>query len=219
VPFNIEQLRAMYQRWAKHYDLVVKLYVLIGLRWKAYRLRAVELLQLRRGDCVVDLGCGTGLNFPLLLGEIGPEGRLIGVDLSSDMLRCARQRADAAGWANVELVEGDMLSFEYPDRTNGIIVSGALGYVSEYEQVIRAASNALAAGGRFVVLDGKEPEHWPSWLIRIFLWLLTPFGISHEYLSHATPETVEQYFRDTSYEELYGGVVYISSGLAPSRAT
>jgi demethylmenaquinone methyltransferase/2-methoxy-6-polyprenyl-1,4-benzoquinol methylase len=50
------------------------------------RKRAVRALNLQRGDTVVDIGCGTGLNFPLLQGAIGPEGTIVGVDLTDAML-------------------------------------------------------------------------------------------------------------------------------------
>jgi len=47
-----------------------------------YRVKAVQALELQNGDAVVDIGCGTGLNFSLLEEAIGPEGTLIGVDLA-----------------------------------------------------------------------------------------------------------------------------------------
>ena len=91
---STQDIKAKYRRQAKRYDFAVQLYRLLGLRIKAYRLRAVELLRLKRGDCVVDLGCGTGLNFDFLTERIGPEGRLIGVDISPEMLAGARERAE-----------------------------------------------------------------------------------------------------------------------------
>ncbi len=53
-------------------------------------------LHLQPGDVMVDVGCGTGLSFPLLEGAIGPGGRLIGVELSPDMLAKARERMAAS---------------------------------------------------------------------------------------------------------------------------
>jgi demethylmenaquinone methyltransferase/2-methoxy-6-polyprenyl-1,4-benzoquinol methylase len=103
-----EEIRSSYETGAKYYDFAVRLYGLIGIR-KAYRLRAVKLLRLQRGDCVVELGCGTGLNFPLILEQIEPEGRLIGVDLSPKMLAYARERVERAGWKNIELVQSDIV--------------------------------------------------------------------------------------------------------------
>ncbi|NIO20960.1 MAG: class I SAM-dependent methyltransferase [Candidatus Aenigmarchaeota archaeon] len=82
-------MRSSYQSAAKYYDFALRLYGLIGIR-KAYRSRAVKLLRLQRGDCIVELGCGTGINFPLIVEQIGPEGRLIGGDLAPKMLACAQ---------------------------------------------------------------------------------------------------------------------------------
>jgi demethylmenaquinone methyltransferase/2-methoxy-6-polyprenyl-1,4-benzoquinol methylase len=76
-----QKVQDMYQSGAKHYDFTTILFRLIGLRMKAYRLIALRKLSIKRGDYVIELGCGTGLNFSLLMERIGPEGRLIGIDL------------------------------------------------------------------------------------------------------------------------------------------
>lgn len=87
--------------------------VLYGWRAGSYELQlapyefirriAVDHLQLRPGDCVLDLGCGTGMSLPLLREAVGPGGRVVGVDLSPEMLALARLRTQRAGWGNVVL--------------------------------------------------------------------------------------------------------------------
>jgi demethylmenaquinone methyltransferase/2-methoxy-6-polyprenyl-1,4-benzoquinol methylase len=211
-----QEIQDKYRRVAKRYDFAVQLYRLIGLRIETYRLRAVELLRLNRGDCVVDLGCGTGLNFPLLVERIGPEGRLIGVDLSFEMLACARERAERSGWNNIELVQSDMATYDYPKGVNGVISTGAFGYVADYERAIEKAAHALVPGGRLVILDGKQPERWPSWLFKLFVWLSRPFGLTPGYFGHPCWESVERFFQDVAFEEMYGGLMYISAGTAAS---
>src|SRR5262249_52309762 len=69
------------------------------------RARAVERLRLRAGQTVIDVACGTGLTFALIEERIGPHGRLIGVDLSPEMLSHARERVAINGWRNVRLIE------------------------------------------------------------------------------------------------------------------
>jgi ubiquinone/menaquinone biosynthesis C-methylase UbiE len=101
LPGNQAPLIDIYRQRAKGYDAS-------GIRsLETWRKEAVKLLHLERGDLVVDIGCGTGLNFALLLEAIGPEGRIIGVDLTDAMLDQARQRVAEHGWKNVELVQSD----------------------------------------------------------------------------------------------------------------
>jgi demethylmenaquinone methyltransferase/2-methoxy-6-polyprenyl-1,4-benzoquinol methylase len=95
----------VYGKRARWYDFTANLYYLLGFREQAYRRRAVRRLELHEGETVVEIGCGTGLNFPLIEHDIGPGGKLIGVDLTPEMLARARRRVDRHGWTNVELVQ------------------------------------------------------------------------------------------------------------------
>ena len=210
-----QKVQAMYQSGAKHYDFTTILFRLIGLRMKAYRSLAIKKLSLQRGDCVIELGCGTGLNFPFLMEQIGPEGRLIGVDLTPGMLDIARVRVERSGWKNVELVQSDIGAYDFPEGVNGVLATGLFGYIPEYDRVIKAASQSLVPGGHIVILDGKQPESLPSWLFKLVLKLGGPFGYTPEYFNVRPWESVEHYFKETSLEKKYGGMIYVSSGTAP----
>jgi demethylmenaquinone methyltransferase/2-methoxy-6-polyprenyl-1,4-benzoquinol methylase len=204
----------MYQSGAKHYDFTTILFRLIGLRMKSYRLLAIKKLSLQRGNCVIELGCGTGLNFPFLMEQIGPEGRLIGIDLTPGMLDIARERVERSGWKNVELVQSDIVAYDFQEEINGVLATGLFGYIPEYERVIRAAYQSLVPGGHLSILDGKQPENLPSWLFKIVLKLGGPFGYTPEYFNVRPWESVERYFKETSFETKYGGMIYILSGTA-----
>src|SRR6201993_5582239 len=96
-----ERLIETYRKKAKHYDITSRLYPAPGYPQRAQRLRAVQALGLRPGDSVVDVACGTGLNFSLIEQMIGPEGRIIGVDLTDAMLAQAQQRIETNGWGKI----------------------------------------------------------------------------------------------------------------------
>jgi len=209
-----QKVQAMYQSGAKHYDFTTILFRLIGLRMKTYRSLAIKKLSLQRGGCVIELGCGTGLNFPLLMEQIGPEGRLIGVDLTPGMLDIARVRVERSGWKNAELIHSDIAAYDFPEGVNGVLATGLFGYIPEYDPVIKAASQSLVSGGRLSILDGKQPENLPSWLFKIVLKLGGPFGYTPEYFKVRPWESVERYFKETSFETRYGGMIYILSGTA-----
>jgi demethylmenaquinone methyltransferase/2-methoxy-6-polyprenyl-1,4-benzoquinol methylase len=165
----------------------------------------------------VELGCGTGLNFPLLQEKVGPEGGIIGVDLTDAMLDRARHRVDRVGWRNVELVQSDAAAFSFPHGMNGVLSTFALTLVPEYDDVIRNATRALVAGGRMVVLDLKRPEGWPEWLVRLGVWLTRPFGVTLEMAERHPWESMARHLTGTRMHELYGGFAYLSVGEAPRR--
>ncbi|PSP83801.1 alkanonic acid methyltransferase [Halobacteriales archaeon QS_6_64_34] len=81
-----------YERWATVYDRVARL---PGLR--SWRAGAVDALDLSPGDTVVEMGCGTGANVPELREGVGPDGRVVGLDITAEMLRAARRHADRTG--------------------------------------------------------------------------------------------------------------------------
>lgn len=207
-----QEILSSYQSGAKYYDFHTILYRLIGLRIKTYRSLAIKKLSLHRGNCVIELGCGTGLNFPLLMKKIGPEGRLVGVDFTPGMLDIARVRVERYGWKNVELIQSDIAAYDFPEGVNGVLATGLFGYIPEYDRVIKAASQSLVPGGRLSIIDGKQPESLPVWLLKIVLKLGRPFALTPEYFNVRPWESVERYLQETSLEQKYGGMVYILSG-------
>ncbi|MEJ2182953.1 MAG: class I SAM-dependent methyltransferase [Nitrospirota bacterium] len=207
-----DEIADLYRKRAGAYDLSANLYYLIGFREMHYRRKAVSLLDLKGGDTVVDLGCGTGLNFGLLRKAVGPEGRVIGVDLTPEMLERAEKRIRRNGWGNVALVQGDASDYRFPEAVRGIVSSFAITLMPEYDRIIRRGAEALVRGGRFVVLDFKRPETWPEWLVRAFVFITSPFGVTLDLAERKPWESINRYLRPMAFKEVYFGSVYISVG-------
>jgi len=210
------QLVDIYRARAERYDFTANLYYLIGYPEWRYRRQAIDALDLGPGDTVVELGCGTGLNFELLQERIGPSGRLIGVDLTDAMLQQAHQRVADKGWRNVELVEGDALEFDYPAGLNGVISTFALSLIPQCDLVIERAAGALAPGGRLALLDLQLPDNWPGWLVDGALFLVRPFSVTEEWLERQPWQTIRRAMRDNladvNVEQRYLNTTYIVSG-------
>ncbi len=92
-----EAALAQYRRRAGIYDLELALF-------EPIRRLAIERLALRRGDVVLDVGCGTGLSFELLEHGVGPRGRIVGIEQSPEMMDRARQRVRQRRWRNLSLL-------------------------------------------------------------------------------------------------------------------
>ena len=210
--FSKTQIVNLYRRRAASYDLSANLYYLVGFREQAYRKRAVAALQLQPGDTVVDLCCGTGLNFSLIQKSVGPEGRIIGVDLTDRMLDLARFRVKRNGWKNVELVRADAASYVFPEEVDGVLSTFAITLVPEYDKVIQRAAGALSPGKRCVVLDLKLPERIPRWLVRFAVFITRPFGVTLDLAARHPWESMERHLNRVSLEEKYMGFAYIACG-------
>ena len=210
---NKETMAGLYRRRADWYDLSANAYYLIGVRESAYRRRAVQALQLHPGDTVVEIGCGTGLNFELLQERIGPRGQIVGVDLTPEMLSKAGERVKRRGWSNVRLIQSDASAFEFPRPVEGVISTFALTLVPDYDRVIEHAARALGQGRRLVILDFKLPD-WPAWLINLFVVLTRPFGVTRDLGDRHLWESVDRHFDAVTLKELYFGGIYICAGQA-----
>ncbi len=210
---NKQETLYLYRKRAHRYDLTTRwLFRLVGFRMNRYRRLAVEALSLRRGDTVLDLACGTGLNFPYLEKAIGQEGRIIGVDLTDAMLAQAWERVKVAGWQNVELVQMDLVQYPFPSRVAGILSTLAITLVPEYDDVIRRGAKALQPGGRLAVLDLKKPLNWPEGLVRFGAWLNKPYGVSLDLADRHPWESVRRHLREVEFKEFYFGAAYLSVG-------
>ncbi len=101
MPDSKQKILDYFRDQAGRYDWGVRAYRLMGI--DEGRCRRDTVKALAPGDTVIDLACGTRLNFPLLAKTVGASGKLIGVDISPEMLDRARRRVEKAGWGNVEL--------------------------------------------------------------------------------------------------------------------
>lgn len=208
---TVDGQREVYRKRAKRYDLSSRVFNLLGFPVDGYRAAAVDALALEPGDTVLEMGVGTGANLELLVDAVGPDGRVVGVDLSPEMLAQARERVDAEGWANVDLVQADLTTYSFPRGLDGVISTFAIMLVPAYDDVIARATAALAPGGRIAILDFKEPG-WPDWAIKAYLPLVRLFGGALAMTDRHPWEAIEDALGDVDREELYMGGVFLAVG-------
>jgi ubiquinone/menaquinone biosynthesis C-methylase UbiE len=216
-----EHLIETYRKKAKHYDVVSQFYPVPGYPQRAQRLRAVQALGLRSGDTVVDIACGTGLNFSLIEQAIGPDGRIVGVDLTDAMLAQAQQRIERNGWRNVSLVQADAAEFAFPAQVDAILSTYALSHLPQCGDLIARGAAALSLGGRWVVLDLKAPDNPPRWLAQLGIALGRPFGSIDEWIGRRPWEGIRAAMQDEldnlSWSEFCFGTAFLGAGSRGSR--
>jgi ubiquinone/menaquinone biosynthesis C-methylase UbiE len=211
-----ERLIRTYRKKAKHYDITSRLYPAPCYPQRAQRLRAVQALGLRAGDSVIDVACGTGLNFPLIEEVIGPDGRIVGVDLTDAMLAQAQDRIETRGWSNISLVQSDAVDFDFPTGVDAILSTYALSQVPECAEVIAHGAAALSGGGRWAVLDLKVPDNTPGWLTQLGISTVRPFAWIDEWVMRRPWEAIraamQEELADPSWTELFFGTAFLAAG-------
>jgi ubiquinone/menaquinone biosynthesis C-methylase UbiE len=211
-----EHLIETYRKKAKHYDVTSRLYPAPGYPQRAQRRRTVQALGLRPGDSVVDIACGTGLNFPLIEEVIGPGGRIVGVDLTDAMLAHAQARIETNGWSNVSLVQADAADFGFPAEVDAILSTYALSQVPECAEVIAHGAAALSSGGHWAVLDLKVPGNTPGWVAQLGTAMVRPFASIDEWVTRRPWEVIraamQEELADVSWTELFFGTAFLAAG-------
>ena len=110
--------------------------------------------RIDEGETVLDLGCGAGTDLLIAAQMVGPEGRAIGIDMTSSMLERARESAEQMGLDNVELHEGLIESLPLADESVDVVISnGVIDLVPDKDTVFSEIDRVLRPGGRLQIAD------------------------------------------------------------------
>jgi arsenite methyltransferase len=113
-----------------------------------------ELGRLDVGERVLDVGCGAGTDTLVAAQMVGPEGRVVGIDMTREMLAKARDATAELGATNVELLEAEAERLPFPDASFDVVISnGVIDLIPDKDAVFAEVFRVLAPGGRIQVAD------------------------------------------------------------------
>jgi len=183
------------------------------------------IASIRAGETVLDLGSGAGLDCFLASAEVGPEGRVIGVDMTPNMIEKANRIAKKHGYRNVEFRQGEIEHLPVDDGSVDLIISNCVINLSpDKEQVFRETFRVLQPGGRLffsdIVLIGELPERIRASVAAYvgclsgaiqkeeYLRMIGETGFSHVRIIDEKPFPVDCMFNDETAKVLLGDSSY-----------
>jgi ubiquinone/menaquinone biosynthesis C-methylase UbiE len=182
---------------------------------EANRRRVVELLHIRPGDVVLDVGCGTGLNFGLIEDAVGPGGRIIGIDQSPEMLAQARRRIDEHGWGNVTLIEAPVEEAQVPEDVDALLFC----FTHDILQTPAALENVFAhakPGARVASVGYKWAPRWAlPW--NYVIWNFTRHAITTRENFGKPWLPLLRLVPDLRVESTFLGAIYFASGTVAKK--
>jgi SAM-dependent methyltransferase len=197
---------AAYARQAPAYDRRTRVF-------QAFRAAIVDALPLRPGQVVLDVGSGTGLCFGPLLDRVGPQGSIIGIDASPEMMAVARERVAREGWSNIALVQSPVIDAPLPVLADAAVFC-AVHDILQSPPALRRVMASLRPRGWVAAGGGKWAAAWMmalNWQVRaLHAPYLDSFQGFHRPWSHLARLT-----QDVQVRELALGTGYVMTGRAP----
>ncbi|MCM3788295.1 demethylmenaquinone methyltransferase [Domibacillus sp. 8LH] len=152
-----EKVHSVFQKIYGNYD---KMNSIISFQQhKRWRNETMKIMNVPKGAKALDVCCGTG-DWTIALAEaVGPHGVVKGLDFSENMLVVGRQKIEAAGLEQVELIHGNAMELPFEDDTFDFVTIGfGLRNVPDYMQVLSEMRRVLKPGGMVVCLETSQPQ-------------------------------------------------------------
>ena len=156
----------------------------------------IALASLAEGETVLDLGSGAGFDCFLAANKVGKSGKIIGVDMTPEMLEKARENAEKGGYRNVEFRLGEIENLPTADNSVDVIISNCVINLSpDKKRVFSEAFRVLKPGGRLMVSDIVLLKELPDFIrksVAAYVGCISGALMKNEYLDTITKAGFEE---------------------------
>jgi demethylmenaquinone methyltransferase/2-methoxy-6-polyprenyl-1,4-benzoquinol methylase len=209
--YSLEHVKETYRAWGRH-PWLYKFACVVTFLGREAKLRklAVEEMKIEAGDTVLDLACGTGLNHRFLEDAVGPNGKIIAFDYSSEMLLAAKKRAKKYNWSNIVFIQGDAAQLLLDIKVDGVLSTLGISAIPEHEEALKRAVDVLKDNKRISILDARLPAGFWS-IFNPFIAYIYKHWASWDYTKRISDD-LRQLIVTTKIKVYNGGTIYIVYG-------
>ena len=162
-----EEAQTFYGRWARLYDLLARKTPGIA----GFRRQVARACDLEPGDTVVEMGCGTGANLPLLRERVGSTGTVVGLDFTGPVLERARRLT--AEWDNVHVLRADATQPPIAGPVDAVLATFVVGMLEDPAGAVDDWCDRVEPGGRVVLGNAARSRRWYAPVANVPLWAVT----------------------------------------------
>lgn len=181
---------------------------------KSLRQKAVNMLELKPGDRVLDVGCGPGGSFPHLVRAVGPSGLVVGIDISPEVTINARRRIEKNGWSNVQVIPADAKTVKLNGTFDGLLMFAAADVYASL-QALDNLFPYLKSDARVCAFGVKLSRHRLGKLVNSFFRTMVSklsFPSAPDFLNYEPWILVEKHVKELKVEEYFFGSFFLAWG-------
>jgi ubiquinone/menaquinone biosynthesis C-methylase UbiE len=179
---------------------------------KPVRQKAVELLNLKEGDRVLDVGCGPGGSFPYLVRAVGQSGQVVGVEISPEISINARRRIEKNGWRNVEVIEAAAQEVHLTGTFDALLMFAAADVYAS-EEALENLFPHLNEKARVAAFGAKLSRSRLGRILNPFLRMLFNLSFSTTPRPDYEPwRILAERVEKLNVEEYFFGLMFLASG-------
>jgi demethylmenaquinone methyltransferase/2-methoxy-6-polyprenyl-1,4-benzoquinol methylase len=202
--YGLDEIVASYDRSAFFYDLMNRIYF-FG-KDKNYRSMVIDKLSLTPDSYVLDLCCGTGVNFQHLNQKVGDQGTIIGLDISARMLQQAKEKKETR---QVDLIRADIGYLPFRSEIfDAVTVDFCLTITPTFDRGIGEARRVLKSKKKIGVLANYKPKNFIGNIITRIVGVMAKINFNIDLETH-----LSKYFFIIENKKLHGNLVQLFIGI------
>ena len=205
-----ESIREVYSSTARRYDMMLRIYRILGVNLKKWREDAFSGLPEIEKPRILDVAVGTGANLPYLVEKYPDYSEIVGIDYTPEMLKRAEKRIQKESWRDIKIhqIDATEMANKLTGKFDLILSTYSLSIIPDSPMVLDEIKKLLSPSGYLMLLDCQKYTGHLKMFNPIAIRLSTQLGGNEETYSVRVSDIASEMFQPISRKLLYSGMFY-----------